>query len=214
MMPLLCSAVMLPSLIITPIQQMYLSSDRPAFMPQALIRVSSRHRAMFASKGDTAEAEEFVVSEGETTKMTKAEVEELGNLVADDEWLGLATELAIVLRSSVRERMKANVRDFIGKDEYKVSTPAHLSHYAGSRRCVLLLQIGDISKEADARIKRMVADMRDKDEYELGDLSIAIDGLVKEEVCKLTGKDEYQCVWLAALRSSLSRIYPAPPYHH
>jgi hypothetical protein len=106
-----------------------------------------------------------VVVQGETTAMTKAEVEKIGNLVEDDEWLGLATELAIVFRSAVRESIKANVADFIGKDDYK---------------------LGDISKEADARIKAMVADLRGKDEYELGDLSIALDTLVKEEVRKMT----------------------------
>jgi signal transduction histidine kinase len=112
-----------------------------------------------------------VVVQGETTAMTKAEVEKIGNLVEDDEWLGLATELAIVFRSAVRESIKANVADFIGKDDYK---------------------LGDISKEADARIKAMVADLRGKDEYELGDLSIALDTLVKEEVCKMTGKEKYE----------------------
>ena len=106
-----------------------------------------------------------IVVQGETTAMTKAEVEKIGNLVEDDEWLGLATELAIVFRSAVRESIKANVADFIGKDDYK---------------------LGDVSKEADARIKGMVADLRGKDEYELGDLSIALDTLVKEEVREMT----------------------------
>ena len=44
----------------------------------------------------------------------------------------------------------------------------------------------DVSKEADARIKGMVADLRGKDEYELGYLSIELDTLVKEEVRKMT----------------------------
>ena len=112
------------------------------------------------------------VAVGETTAMTKAEVEEVGNLVEDDEWLGLATELTIVMRSALRESVKKNVKDFIGKDEYKV---------------------GDLSKEADARIKAQVAELRGKDEYELGDLSLALDKIVKEEVCKMTGKDECEC---------------------
>ena len=106
-----------------------------------------------------------IVVQGETTAMTKAEVEKIGNLVEDDEWLGLATELAIVFWSAVRETIKANVADFIGKDDYKLD---------------------DVSKEADARIKGMVADLRGKDEYELGDLSIALDTLVKEEVREMT----------------------------
>ncbi|KOO27505.1 had-superfamily subfamily iia [Chrysochromulina tobinii] len=103
--------------------------------------------------------------------MTKAEDEKIGNVVENDEWLGLATELAIVFQSAVRESINANVADFIGKDDYK---------------------LGDVSKEADARIKGMVADLRGKDEYELGYLSIALDTLVKEEVWKMTGKEKYE----------------------
>ena len=101
----------------------------------------------------------------------EAEVEKIGSLVEDDEWLGLTTELWIVLRSAVRESVKKNVRDFTGKDDYKV---------------------GDISKEADARIKASIAEMRGKDDYELGDLSVVVDGIVKDEVNKLTGKDDYE----------------------
>jgi len=114
-------------------------------------------------------AEEVV--EGETTPMTASEVERVGNLVEDDEWLGLTTELTIVLRSALRETIKKSTREFTGSDEYK---------------------IGDLSKEADARIKATVAEMRGKEDYELGDLSIALDGIVKEEVNKMTGKDEYE----------------------
>ncbi len=103
----------------------------------------------------------------------KAQVKEaeVVSLVEDDEWLGLAMEMAIVTRVAVRESLKKNVRDFTGKEEYK---------------------IGDISKEADARVKEAVAQMRGKEEYELGDLSIALDAIAKDEVCKLTGKDEYE----------------------
>jgi hypothetical protein len=49
--------------------------------------------------------------------LTAAEVEEVGNLVADDEWLGLAMVLAIVVRSAVRESAKKSVREFTGNDE-------------------------------------------------------------------------------------------------
>ena len=61
------------------------------------------------------------VVEGPTKVLTAAEVEEVGNLVADDEWLGLGMELAIVLRSAVRESLKSSTREFIGKDEYQVA---------------------------------------------------------------------------------------------
>ena len=83
---------------------------------------------------------------GETTKFTPEEVEEVGNLVEDDEWLGLGMELAIVLRSAIRESVKGQVREFVGSDDY---------------------QVGDLSKEADARVKDAVAQMRGKDEYEV-----------------------------------------------
>eukprot|EP00966_Prymnesium_polylepis_P054668 1263418-Prymnesium_polylepis.1 len=89
--------------------------------------------------GDIVDAE---VVEGTTSKLTAAEVEQVGNLAADDEWLGLAMELGIVLRSAVRESVKASVRDFTGNNDYK---------------------IGDLSKEADARVKDAVAQMRGKD---------------------------------------------------
>lgn len=85
------------------------------------------------------------VIDGETRSLTDAEVEKVNNLVADDEWLGLGMELAIVFRSAVRESLKKSVRDFTGSDDYKV---------------------GDISKEVDARVKDMVADFRGKDECE------------------------------------------------
>ena len=118
-----------------------------------------------ANKKTKAISSSDVVVQCETMAMTKAEDEKIGSLVEDDEWLGLATELAIVFQSAVRESINENVADFIGKDDYKLS---------------------DVSKEADARIKGMVADLRGKDEYELGDLSIALDTLVKEEVRKMT----------------------------
>jgi len=105
--------------------------------------------------------------------LTAAEVKEVGNLVEDDQWLGLGMELAIVLRSAVRESVKGTMKDFIGKDSY---------------------ELGDLSKEADTRVKAAVAQLRGKSEYELGDLSLAMDQIAKDEVCKLVGKDagEYE----------------------
>lgn len=113
-----------------------------------------------------------VAMEGEgEKKLTESEVEEVGNLVEDDEWLGFGMELAIVLRSAVRESVKKNVKDFTGKDDYAV---------------------GDLSKEMDARVKNAVAEYRSKEDYELGDLTLTLDQLAKEEVQKLTGKDTYE----------------------
>ena len=79
---------------------------------------------------------------------TAAEVEEVGNLVEDDEWLGLTMELMIVLRCAIRESAKKSVKEFTGKSNHEV---------------------GDLSKELDARVKASVAELRGKDSYELGD---------------------------------------------
>lgn len=59
------------------------------------------------------------VVEGETRLLTAADVEEVGNLVEDEEWLGLGMEMAIVLRSAFRESVKKNVREFTGSDDCK-----------------------------------------------------------------------------------------------
>lgn len=65
--------------------------------------------------------------------------EAVGNLVADDEWMGLSMELGELVRLAVVEDLKRNAREFLGKDEYK---------------------IGDVSKEIDARVKEEVARFR------------------------------------------------------
>jgi len=70
-----------------------------------------------SSKGDLVPSGD-VVATGETTRMlTSADEEAVGNLVEDEEWLGLGTEMFIVLRSSLRESLKKNTRDFTGSDE-------------------------------------------------------------------------------------------------
>jgi hypothetical protein len=162
MMPL-CVSIILPALVLHP------APTHRLFCPSRLACCARTAQLAACANEETkaitsSEASDVVV-QSETMAMTKAEDEKIGNLVENDESLGLATELAIVFRSAVRESIKANVADFIGKDDYK---------------------LGDVSKEADARIKAMVADLRGKDEYELGDLSIALDTLVKEEVRKMT----------------------------
>ena len=68
----------------------------------------------------------------EKSKLSDDEVQKVGNLVADDEWMGLGMELSEIVRCAVIENAKAGTADFIGKDEYKV---------------------GDISKEIDTRVK-------------------------------------------------------------
>jgi len=108
---------------------------------------------------------------GGSGELSAAEREQIGNLVADDEYLGLTLELTELVRIAIREELKAKLRDFVGKDDYK---------------------LGDISKELDGRIKAEVARMRDKEEYELGDLSVALDTFAKEEVTRMTGKEGYE----------------------
>ena len=110
-------------------------------------------------------------SEDSKAKLTEEEIEKVGNLVADDEWMGLSMELTELVRMAVLEDLKKSTRDFTGKDDYKV---------------------GDISKELDSRVKDAVADLRGKEEYELGDLTVVLDGLAKDMVCEMTGKDDYE----------------------
>lgn len=107
----------------------------------------------------------------EKTKLSDEEIEKVGNLVTDDEWMGLGMELSELIRCAVLEEVKKNTADFIGKDDYK---------------------IGDISKEIDNRVKNEVAKIRGKEEYELGDLTLALDKIGKDMTCELTGKDDYE----------------------
>jgi len=57
-----------------------------------------------------------------------AEAEEIGNLVADDEYLGLGMELAEVVRLTLKEGLKENLREFLGKDDYKVRERTRVEH--------------------------------------------------------------------------------------
>mmetsp|Transcript_1430 Transcript_1430/g.3299 ORF Transcript_1430/g.3299 Transcript_1430/m.3299 type:complete len:242 (+) Transcript_1430:69-794(+) len=109
--------------------------------------------------------------QSDTESLTPEEEEQVGNLVANEEWEGLSMELAEVVTTAVVEDLKKNSRDFLGKDDYAV---------------------GDFSKEIDSRVKIEIAKMREKDEYELGDFSVVLDDKVKELVCELSGKDSYE----------------------
>lgn len=110
-------------------------------------------------------------SEENIDKWTKDEVKQVGNLVADDEWLGLGMELSETIRLAVLEETKKNTREFLGKEDYAV---------------------GDFSKELDSRVKNEVAKLRNKEEYELGDLTLALDKIGKDLTCELTGKGDYE----------------------
>ena len=111
-----------------------------------------------SSKGELVPSGD-VVATGETTRMlTPADEEAVGNLVEDEEWLGLGTEMFIVLRSSLRESLKKNTREFTGSDECEL--PSRTARY--QRPSQLLSdacaspntdKLGDLSKEADKRIK-------------------------------------------------------------
>lgn len=111
----------MPSLALLLLAPAFILSPRVG-LPHSRVAAQSGHLHRFASPVASEGGGEIVVSdgdvvEGETTALTKAEVERVGNLVEDDEWLGLATELAIVMRSALRESIKGNVRDFTGKDD-------------------------------------------------------------------------------------------------
>lgn len=116
-------------------------------------------------------SEAAATDEPAPVELTPEEEENLGNLVADEEWAGLSMELADVVRTAVVEDLKKNSREFLGKEDYLV---------------------GDFSKEIDKRVKEEVAKIREKDEYELGDLSVVLDDKVKELVCEMSGKEEYE----------------------
>jgi len=117
--------------------------------------------------GNSSLSSEAQVTEDLDSLQEEQKKELVGNLVADDEWVGLSMELAELVRTAVMEDIKAKTRDFIGKDEYK---------------------IGDISKEVDARVKNEIAQVRGKEEYELGDLALAMDKVSKEYTEQLTGR--------------------------
>jgi hypothetical protein len=100
--------------------------------------------------------------------ITKEEkLKKVGNLIVDDKWDGLSTELAELVRILVIKDMKKNAREFLGKEEYKVS---------------------NISKEIDFCVKTKVANLCGKEEYELGDFIMAMDELSKGMTEELTGK--------------------------
>jgi hypothetical protein len=130
--------------------------------------ITTTPTTLFSVDDPTEEEIENVLS---TTKLSAEEVSKVGNLVADDEWMGLGMELSELVRVSVLEDVKKNTADFIGKEDYKV---------------------GDITKEIDSRVKNEVAKIRGKDEYELGDLTMSLDSIAKDMTCQLTGKDDYE----------------------
>jgi len=91
---------------------------------------------LFNAAGPSEEEMDLVM---EKTKLTDEEVEQVGNLVTDDEWMGLGMELSEIVRCAVLEEAKKNTADFIGKEDY---------------------QVGDVTKEIDSRVKVSRIDIR------------------------------------------------------
>lgn len=138
----------------------------PAHPAQSAVRRSTLP-SLHSTPEPTGEGKEEAVP----VELTPEQEEQVGNLVADEEWVGLSMELADVVKTAVVEDLKKNSRDFLGADEYKM---------------------GDFSKEIDRRVKEEVASIRGKDDYELGDMSVVLDDKIKELVCELSGKDDYE----------------------
>lgn len=93
-----------------------------------------------SSSSDGSNNNSEIVPESTQTEEEKAEA--VGNLVENDEWMGLTLELSELVRVAVIEDIKKNTREFLGKDDY---VP------------------GDMSREVDKRVKNAVAEMRGKE---------------------------------------------------
>ena len=100
---------------------------------------TSSHRTVSFISNQSSFLDKIEFESEETKKQA------VGNLVADDEWMGVSMELGEVVRMAVLEDLKKNARDFLGKEEYK---------------------LGDISKQVDTRVKEEIANLRGKDECE------------------------------------------------
>lgn len=172
----------------------WLAGDVSGFAVLPTPRFVSRSSSLSAEAADkdVVDVDAIVFSNEEEKKKA------VGNLVADDEWMGLGMELSEAIRVAVVEDLKQNARDFLGKDEYK---------------------IGDISKEIDERVKsegmyvalfqrfslspvsfcsnlkllpshtNSVATLRGKEDYELGDFVLSMDEMAKNMTENLTGKE-------------------------
>lgn len=120
-----------------------LFSSCSAFVPSRFTASNVQHPPAFLTKP-------LYMSEGgepteKESKLTEEELEQVGNLVADEEWMGLTTELAELVRVAVLEDVKKNTRDFTGNEDYKIgdvskvrlhlNTPNNLIvHIKSSRR--------------------------------------------------------------------------------
>jgi hypothetical protein len=115
------------------------TTSRPT--PTTTLSVPARVLSSSALSSSSDDNHELEIELGNNDKEGE-KAKAVGNLVANDEWEGLTMELTEVIRTAVIEDMKANAREFLGKDDYK---------------------LGDISKEIDSRIKDEIANLRGKE---------------------------------------------------
>jgi hypothetical protein len=92
--------------------------------PNTVVRDAS---ALFSTSEPSEEEIKTLV---ENSKMSTEDLENVSNLVADDEWMGLSMELSELVRVAVIEETKKNTRDFIGKEDYKVSNKNNIFPFA------------------------------------------------------------------------------------
>jgi hypothetical protein len=130
-------------------------------------QINQLHFSSEYSRPETDTATADISSSAAQDKNRTETAQQIGNLVADDEWDGFGMELSELVTKAVVEDIKRQLRNFTGKENLKV---------------------GDLSKEVDRRVKDTVAQMRNKEEYELFDLTLAMDELVKNYTEQLTGK--------------------------
>lgn len=83
----------------------------------ASVDTNTHTTALFNSNNGPSEKEmEDAIAK---TKLSPEEVSKVGNLVADDEWMGLGMELSELVRCAIIEEVKKTTSDFIGKDDYR-----------------------------------------------------------------------------------------------
>ena len=112
---LIISKCLLLAILAEKVASFSIVSTHKVLHPHTFVRDAS---ALFSTSEPSEEEIQDLV---ENSKMSSDDVEMVANLAADDEWLGLSMELSELVRVAVIEETKKNTRDFIGKDEYKVS---------------------------------------------------------------------------------------------
>jgi len=85
------------------------------------LRHSNEERNVDDPTAEESDNEDVIEPEMFKFETEEEKKEAIGNLVADDEWMGLSMELGELVRVAVIEDLKRNARDFLGKDDYKVS---------------------------------------------------------------------------------------------